>query len=400
MSSSPESGNPYEILPEDGSIPASDDGYTFDGTVTLRDLRAVAPRGPILIATTILGLLWIQQCVSAYSHWSWLREQSSAIREAFTFTEFVEFLWHEIGLFGVLTLGCVFFAWRNWKWPGRMVRAVPTTLGPIRGRLTPDYLEFQTSVARVRTSAEFLMVTQIKRTHLLFSVGQSRLVPLRLFDNPRPASRLAAQIRKSATPIHDGDDRLTSPLPTEKREPVPPDAIPFDGPIYASDVTGTEFQEKLLNSRRYMFLAPAVIVLALGLVCYTLPATRIVTIPVIVLFLLMYYRNIRQSRAIIRTFTEQAGTEAKPSFYPCGWVSESHIVSATVVGLGEYHWAAFSGATHRENSQTILLTIAGEPTMYILLNRRQFRTEDDWNRTQHLIAANVQTTGDETGREA
>lgn len=372
------SSNPYQTLEEanSGSIE-----YPFEGFVTEKELRkSLGTVGAVTffgIGTVALGFVLLDE----------LRQ---SFRSAGSLAAFFANAGSHLGL--LLAVLCVgWLTWIQWTAPRRYARSNPLGMGYLKGTLTTRHLSVQTEHSTGRTCTEALNINQVTTNHLDLVLGVRWILPSSLFDDFDGAKQLATEIKSSAKPLLAGDERMTQPLPDSQREPAPPGAVLFEGPIMASDLGQTSFAEEMSRVRKG--IVTLVTMIAVGSIFVSMIFGSWVPGVLLsgILLPLCYFRIIRPARKALRAYTDDDSD--KVAHYVTGWITESGLTGLSCVGRGVYKWTAFeSWALNAE--ETLTLKMPGRPAQHILLNRRQFGSEADWGEMQDLVRQHVQVAAE------
>lgn len=263
---------------------------------------------------------------------------------------------------------------------GRMLaRRLPHLLGHTHGWLSPTTMcQFRTN-AEVELNMEMVQSVRIQRDCLIIRFNPSPLVfdviPMRAFERPEAVRALVSELNQRKTPMVNffTDPRRLEKVTIPATEQLPNDAVLFSGHVTTDDIRESPVY-RMLQRVVWYFLAIGIgfpaLVIGFGWSSFTWLTLTTLFVPWIL------FKAYRSSLApLMKPDT--------PIRFSSGYLDSEMMCTYSFSDKSRVKWAHYQSMQTSES--TISLELKGKMKLIILFARRQFASDEDWNKAMETI---------------
>lgn len=376
--------NPYQPPPDvagSASLPAGTT-IVYDATATKDDLRRALRSGPALLwDVVLLGLLalgvigvLLAQIIDGQGGGGW---QVNVEDSAFTLL---------ILLIPTLLAGFGFY--RKWFAAEIYLKHYPRALQHRTGQLTDEGFLLCSEEGKAWWPHSSLLRFKHYKDQLTICYdlrgASQQILPERGFSDPVAAAAIFAHYAQCnpRPPLGATDRRALQPLSVPVHVgPRPEQAIEFQGTLLSDDLVNTPLPAlqrhslaKTLASLTVLHLAVAGVYWICGRSYAVLTALPLLLLDV--WFGFVFYRTVRPLSA-----------PQQPLMVINGWLDEEGLTLLNDIEQSVTRWSQFSEYAVRE--PTAWLRFDSGSDLFLLLHRRFFKSESDWQAAQQLLQKHV-----------
>lgn len=383
-----------EINPYSPAVPVVADSHPpqpivdpiyFDGLVHRRDLMALArnERGArIARALMFFGAIGFAMFIIFFVSLLWLNPQP--IRDEF----FLSFI-----LFPCLVLVPMWIRsrYRGVYYSKRILKISPRIVGPLQGKIDNETLELRYLHSHSITPIDSLTGVRITPDAIGLTVDSRRLflsvLPKHIF-HPDDFERVAARLEQIAidrplvpTATLTEDDRLIDGQPLALL-PQPAGGIAFSGTLSQSDLSATPIFRRQIRK----FFVANLILLAMAI---AMPVSLYVLMSDLDLLGLLVFVSILSLPLFFTVFKRLVIYRAYRKLPNAaitklaGWVAKDNVTLHSTIGSFAYLKHAFLAVESDE--QSIQCLLSGQLKQVVLLPRRFFQSEADFEAAREIL---------------